>query len=436
MTGSRATRRGFLALGGAAALAGCSTLRSIVGTDAVTLDGGAVADVASGSTPTVAEPLPVPVADTHVRASRERAESALASAPLPLGPEEVPNGAMREELAHTVEHAREVLVRAEEAPGRREHLDALRHARWHAREVAGSWAYVTGDLTPADLRTRAGRLRSAARTYREERAYVGDDPARAVLVHDAVESWVETAAREAERDPDERDPTNALTVGERAGELENGRAHLSDARHVGERFRASLSDPGSVRSTLESARESLTGTVRDRRDPLPGERADPAALAGASVDDETTVEVLETLHRRIPDGDDLAADALAGDVLARLWSLAAIGAFESVRDRVEDGERFGVGSVDDLRSRRQSAVEAIGDALERSDDRRLARHVLAGATERLTYADEELRRYGEGDAVEAQHLDREVAGYVAVAATARAVPDACAETLAALDADV
>jgi hypothetical protein len=423
------TRRGTLALAGAALVGGCSAL----GSD-TTLDATAVAEVAAGDAPTVAKPLPVDVADDHLGAARASTESDLESAPLPLSAESVPNGVVRALLERELEYARESLGRASDATGVRERLGALRHAREHARYVAAAWAATNDDLTVGAVRDRAAAVRSDLAGFREERAYVGVDPVRAALVHGAVDEWTASAGRHADL-TDERfeyDPGSAPGVGERAREVEYGRAALDDARHVHRTLADSLTDPPSMRPTLVAARESLTGDIESRLADLPPvDATDPATFADTERDLDGTVAevVLDDLHFRLP--HRLEPDGvLAGDVLGRLEGLAHVGAFERFRDRVEDGDEFGVESVDELAERRETAVAAVESGLDESTDQRLARQVLADRLWRITRTDEELRNYE--DAVHATGIRWEVGEYVATAMLARSVPAACRTALDAL----
>lgn len=433
---ARFSRRDVLALVGATALAGCGGLPGL-GEESVELDGEAVADVASGETPTIAGPLPVDVGDGYLADSRERAESALASAPLPLTAEEMPNEVMRERLAAEVEHARDLLDAATEAPGVRERLGHLGHAREHARFVATAWAYANDEVALADVRDRAETVRTDAKTYREGWAYVGTDPVRALLVGDAVEAWTGTARRYATLDdPGQYSTANALGVGERAGSVEHGRAYLADARRVGDRYAASLADPPSVRETFATAHESLAETLETRRDGLPGPDVhDPNDLVDVDRDLQGTPAgvALDDLHwRASPSDEPDEPDEPAGDVVERSFDLAGTVAFRSLRDRVAGGETFTVESADELRERRSSAVSAFESAIADSDDRRLARRLLADRSRWFDDVDRDLDRYG--DTVSARSLEYEIGRYVELAAFARAVPEAVAETLDALDA--
>lgn len=429
---ARITRRGVLALAGATALAGCSALDALGGEEPVELDGEAVAAIPDGE-PSVTEPFPVAVAESHARASADRARESLDQAPLPFDDGEIPNGAMREELTHRADRARESLERADAAESDRQRLRHLASARERARSVAAAWAYVEGDLAPADVREAAAAVGSDAQAFRDAWEYVGDDPVRALLAAEVVESKASAAGRYAERDrPGER-AENALTVGEDAGEVEHARASLADARHVAERFRDSLSEERALRGTFEGAREALIGEIRTRRDSLPGDPEEPSSLHPDDLDGTTTESAVEELAWRVPEDEHLPGTGdPASDVLRRCEWLAYTEALAALLDRVDDGERYAVESVDELRERRTTAVEALRTALAESDDERLARWIGADVKHMIARADDGLDRHGE--TVDARYLDGEIGEYVAAAFAADAIPDACATALDALDA--
>jgi hypothetical protein len=431
------TRRDLLGAAGTAVAAALSGCGGLLGPDPVELDGTAVAEVGSREAPTVAEPLPVDVADGHVTASRKRAESALESVPLPLSTGEIPNGVVRERLAREAEYARENLDGASDVPGVRERMDELRHAREHARYVAAAWAFTREAVTAADVRERAATVRADARAFREAWEYVGEDPVRALLVHEAVEAWTGVARRRAaldRRGSSRWGPDSALGVGERAGEVEYARAHLVDATHVGDRFTASLSDPPSVRETLVAARESLGDAIAARRENMPdGEIREPNELVDVDRDLSRTPagEALKDLHWRTP-VDPETTDDLADDILDRARGLAHAEAFLALRDRVRDGEAFTVGNAEELGARRAVADESFESVPRETAEPRLARRLLADRASWFPDVDRELRRYEDADAVDARSLAYETGRYVELAAFARAVPDAVAATLDAL----
>ena len=435
--GARVSRRGLLALGGATLLAGCGFVSDSFGDEEpVELDSATLAEVVAAEGPNVTGPLPVAVDDDHVAASRDRARSALSSVPLPLSAGELPNEAMRAEVHDEADHARAHLSEAEGAPGTRERLELLAHARGPARSVEATWAFANGELSAADVESARESVQTDIRQFRTDWNYVGSDPVRAVVVHALVETWTKSARNRAERDRgDDGTAVNALVVGERAGEVESARASLVDARHVGERFVDSLSDPRPLDATFRDARESLASTVESKMENAPDSDAEPGELVDADVDETVAGYALRELHRSLPyDGVEMRTEGRAETVLRQVDALARIGAFETFRDRVAAGDHRTVESAEDVRTIRSSAVTAIEDALDASRDERLARAVLADLDDYFAYAARELDRQidTDGETVERHWIARDIALYVQAEYIASATPDACDEGLAAL----
>ncbi|WP_436907467.1 hypothetical protein [Halosimplex marinum] len=438
--GPRVTRRGALALGGATLLAGCGALPNPLKPDPVELDGAALGRVADRGGPTVDHPLPVAVADPHVADSRERAHAMLDAAPLPLSADELPNGAMREEIAEHAEHAREHLAEAVRETDTRERLELLAHARGPARAVEAAWAAVEDDLTAADVRSARASVREDIGEFRDGQELVGDpeDPVRAAIVHAIVGEWVREAERHAsDGASDDRAPVTPLVLGERASEVEQARAALGNARHVDEQFAASLSDPRSLESTFAGARDSLADTVDSRMADKPAEDADLPDLVDGGGDLEGTVagSALRQLHSDLPyEGQFVPETDLPGQLLRQVETLAGIGAFETLRDRIAADEHRTVESVDDVSELRDAAVTAVEDALADSADERLARTELASLAGWFDYAARDIDRSAGDDPIELEWVADEIALYLEIEVIAGAVPAAVDEALAALDA--
>jgi hypothetical protein len=434
--GPQFTRRGALALGGATLLAGCGAVPNPLRPGPVELDGAALARVADRERPTVDHPLPVAVGDAHVADSRERAHAMLAVAPLPLTADDLPNGAMREEITERAEHAREHLAEAVQATGTRERLQLLAHARGPARAVEIAWVYIRGELTAADVRSARESVRDDLRRFRDGREYVGEDPVRAVVVHALVDEWLREADRHvSDTSGDDSSPVTPLTVGERAGEVEQARATLGDARHVSEQFADSLSDPRSLAATFADARDSLAETIDTRMADEPPEDAELPDLVdgGGDLDGTVAGTALRELHGDLPyQGEFVPETDFSGRILWQVETLAQIGGFETLRDRIAAGDHRPVESVEAVNEVRHAAVTAVEDALAESADERLARTELASLASWFDYAGRHIDRRADDDPVELEWVVEDVGLYLQIEVIADAVPAAVDEALAAL----
>ncbi|QPV61386.1 hypothetical protein I7X12_11465 [Halosimplex litoreum] len=432
---ARLTRRGALALGATTLLSGCGALPNPLGANPVELDAAPLARIADRERPTVDHSLPVDVADAHVADSRERAHAMLDVAPLPLTPEDLPNGAMREEIADRAEHAREHLAEAVRATDTRERLELLAHARGPARAVEAAWAAIEDELAAVDVRSTRRSVDEDRREFRERRTLVGEDPVRALVVHALVGDWLRDAERHLAEGFDESSPVTPLVVGEHASEVEQARATLADARHVDERFTASLSEPRSLETTFADARDALAETIDSRMADKPAEHAEVPALVdgGGDLDGTVAGAALRELHGDLPyEGEFVPETELPGRILWQVESLAQIGGFETLRERIAADEHRTVESADDVETLRRAAETAVEDALEASADERLARTELASLAGWFDYVSRHLDRQAGDDPVELGWVVEDIGLYLQIEVIAGAVPAAVDETLAAL----
>lgn len=444
------TRRGVLALAGGctAALAGCSALEDRLGSETeTTVAGPALARVVDGEVPPVAEPTPVVPAESHVEAAATRAREALSSVPAPLGPEAIPNGAVRRELTRMHEAATEALDEAAAASSPAGRLAHLRTALEDARGVEAAWRAVDGDLGPENVRADAAPVAEDVRSFREGTwRYVGDDPVRAVLVHGTLERLVEQAiegvervrARESEVRR-ERAPGTPMAVGELAGTLSRARAALEDARHLYARYRDSLAAERDLRATFRRAGATLETALEDRVATLalPEDR-EVTTIADRDVEGTPVAEALENLSYPLDDADEFdrhrARGKLATVVLSAGESLLAALAFAALRTRVAAGEHVTVERAADVERLRSAAVDGIETVREADRRPELTRWLADWLPDTVSRADEELARYDDDEAIPASSLTRPLGSYVQVAALARESPAAGDAVAAALGA--
>lgn len=421
MTGPRTTRRGALALAGAVALAGCGDL-GLPGTGGPTLDGSAVSAAVDGPDPRVPETFPVRLEEAELSGSRDRARGLLEDVPTPLGPDEVPNGVVRERMGREVDDANEQLSRVTDAESLREGFAAARSARESAMTASATWRATDGTLTRGDVEAETGGLRADLSDLRDRVRYVGDDPVRATVVHAALEELLRRAASHLERpDHRHRETDGVLGVGELAGRHEQVRALVGDAEHLYGRFLDSLDERRELGDRLERAATESTEELRSAA-------ADRSIARDREVSDYVDRDVEDTPARWALDdlADDLSfhleereavADRPARALVVAADGFAALGAFDAVRNDVSEGKLYEVEDAGDVRVRRRDAVTAIVSAGDSPAEPELVAEVLPRLGNEVAYGDERLsERDGE---IEAESLARPVAQYVIAAEKAR-----------------
>jgi len=423
------TRRGVLATVGATALAGCSGFDT-AGSEP-DLDRSELPAVPEHPDPPVVTELPITVSDTYASGQIEAVHSALASVPTPLGPEQIPNGRVRERVVDAMDDARSALTAASRAGSPGEAVTRLARARGDARLAAGTWAAIEGRLM-----TAAGDVAERRRDHERRRAdvdgdrdYVGTDPIRATAIHATVDEWLDSAAV----DDDDHGDSRVLQVGTAAGEVASGEAYLAAASELHSRHRAALpEDPPSVERTLDRAGGQLVDLVTERRGELPAEDA-AIAVDGDGDAADRTAWLLNDVY------DDATYPEVPGDyrlaerIVVATRVLATIGAFEQVRAAVDDGERYALESARELRQQRTAARDALERAVRASRPSLLARLAVERAVRDYVWNDDRVRRNDHRTRPSA--YSREYQTYVHVEAFASAVPDAVEAARRALAGD-
>jgi hypothetical protein len=427
MERSSATRRGFLLSAGAAALAGCSELGGRSDGPAEEIPLTQLPDVPDPeeSEPIVADDVPVDIERERLAERAGRATDLLGELPMPIGPEDIPNGYVRGELVDAAEGATDRLDAARSARTRLSALQSLRRARSEARYAAAGWAFVEGGLTEAELRSEHRETVAEANAFRSEHEYIGEDPVRAVVVHAHVEETIRRLLDS--RAPSPYGDTGALlTVAEWGEHAESARAGLEDGRYLYDRFGDSLpSDAGSLASTFEGAAGSLTETL--------GRRLEELSAPPEETDGRLRTRLRERLHSDAESAAESAreADTPARTVLGSVGAFVDLLAYDRINGRIEDGEDFGVETGDDVRTTRSEALEAIRAGLKESPRPALVRSVLADAAWLVVHADDELARRRRS--VRPANLNGTIRRYVTATARARSAPAACREVVNALD---
>ncbi|WP_193571741.1 hypothetical protein [Haloarcula sp. JP-L23] len=421
------TRRGFLAVVGASALAGCGAVERFADGDEPTIRSHELPDVDTGDDERphhlLFPAVPVPIEDAYLGAGRDRTTELLSGLPTPLGPDEIPNGHIREHLLDAADHATENIDDARRAETGLMALRAIRESRQNARYAAEGWRFVSEGRRAAPLREERRNAVAEARSFDSEYTYLGDDPVRAALVHARIETALRRAT-DAEEPSVNHDGSALLTVAEWGEAAESAHVYLDDARHLDAQFRASLpADAGTVEARLRGAAEALLADLRSRAVP-------PEPTSG---DWEAPERVRWEVRDEAVDGTTRVTEAAgpASALLDATGRLAGFGALERVRRRIEEGEQFRVESAADVRRFRQTAVDALQSTLGTGPTPGLVRTVLTNAADRIWSADWELSR-AQGDVRPAQLVDP-VSEYVVATALARAAPDAAERTVDALE---
>lgn len=433
MTG-RLTRRSALALLGASALAGCSATTPLGGENETELDGAAIRAAVAGASPSIPERLPVGIGADHLAATRERARSLIDTVPADLGPEQVPNGAIRERIGRKREHAVDSFDRATEGATPFEQLEAFADARAEARFAAGAWRAIDEGLTREDLTDEADAVRADRRAFRERWQYVGGDPVAAVRVHAAIERRADPGRTDmAFGEPRRYRLGNPLGVGELAEEVERARVAVDDAAHCYDRLVQSADEPTDLRTRFVDARTALRDAFEAEREALPSvDPEQPWRVEGVDVEDTPAEAALEELYEPIdPRHDDGWAETTPARSL--LWahgSFVGLGAFESLRERVADGETFALESADDVVALRTDAIDAVRTAAGESSVPVLTRTMLTDVAGRIGHTDDRLSKVD--DDVTAARIRREVSTYLVAAARARSTPAASERVAGAL----
>ena len=421
----RVTRRGVLALVGTSVLAGCNGLAELGGGNEPTIRAYDLPDIDPDEypEPAVPESIPVDIAPDHFDATRNRVTTLLAELPTPLGPEDIPNGYVRQQLSEAATDATTGLDDARDARTELVALESLRRARAETRYAAAGWAVADRNLSVGPLQQEYRQAVSEARSVRETHEYVGTDPVRAALVHARIEDTLE---RVIDSRVPSQDGNRLLHVAEWGETAESARAHLDDARHLDEQFAASLpADAGTVEETLTGAAETLLADVRSRRSGLPPE---PTAEEW-----DIPERVIGDLLREADGGVTRIADANgpASAVVDANQRLTRFQALDRLQERIDDGELSRPESAEAVREIRSTAYDTLDAALEESPAPELTRTAVTSAAWRVASADWELARY-EGE-VTVSRLDSTIADYVIATAIGRAAPGVSRQTVGALD---
>lgn len=418
-----ATRRGVLATTGAALFAGCSDSSQSTATpeiSAVRLQ--QIGDDAPALV--VADSRPVDIEETELAASVQRVTSLGETLPLPLGPDQIPNGYIRERLTTAARNATDRVADARTAPTRLVALESLHRARSQARYAAAGWGYVETDLTASTLEAEHEALVSAAQSVRSDYAYLGTDPVTAALVHGLVEAYLDEVITDSPGDTHET--SQLLRVAAWGEGVEVAQAQLAAARYLSTRFRSSLpADADTVRTSLTTAVDTLKEHIRQRQQAMPAEPTDPENRLRGRIQNRLRSDATDAV------GHVENAPGPASKLLTATEGLTTLLAHERFTDRRNADATFSVETASGVEATREAAVGAIESALDESTRPALARPILADTARSIRFADRELARSSR--TVQPAQLTTPLFRYTVATLRANSVPSACRHTLDALN---
>jgi hypothetical protein len=419
------TRRRVLAGLGAAAVAslsGCSLLET-ADDEPPRFSSTDVETILSTSISDPQRPAPVTLSTSALDDGLNRCSELIDTVPESISVEQIPNGAIRDEIATLRSDAVDArdAVRDESRPF--DGLLALREARETAREAATAYAAVQNDLV-RDVEAARREARTAVGTRLAQVGYAGDDRGRTLLVAYRIEQSLLDARRRVNRGFRTPAPT-VLDVGELAGDVEYAAATLGASDTIAQRHTATVDEPTDFTAQTSAALETTLRSLS--RADLP----DADTTAQEVFGQELTRPERQYLFQEALRGvnrwrDDLSSALTAGrfasgiDHAIRLERDAR--ALDTVIQRIDDDDVPELASVDPIRDEREAAIEAAEAIPVSPTEPSLASDVVARSLQRLVWIDRELELYIQRDTE--SRLQREYARYVYLRAQFEALPTA------------
>ncbi|ELZ75827.1 hypothetical protein C5C07_18295 [Haloferax sp. Atlit-4N] len=431
---------------GVAGLAGCTALDAGGSeTEDPSLDAATLREVRELGSPAFPARVPAPIADSFLERGRARARELLDSCPERMSPEEVPNEAVREIYAEAYADAAEDLERtaADESPF--EALRGLRYARGAAAMAKGTYEAAVGGFTESDVRDEAEAVRADIESFRLGTRYLGDEPDRALVVYEAVENLVAAAVRYLDNAGEYgRYADSAPRVGELFDAVESARASLDGARHVRDRYLATIPDPVDFTGPFEATASSLAEIIADRLSEYPEEeRLEPVVEAEGFDTEELEsmpakdllVETFVEVERGLQDArDGLRSDRFATALVGAHTAETHRRAFEDAVTAVKRGRYESVESATAVRDAKLGALEALEAARSDGSNPHLTRRALVDIAHMVGRGDRSLGDdyYSDDDPRAARNA---LAQYATTEFAARETPDVSAWVLGTLAAE-
>ncbi|WP_254768002.1 hypothetical protein [Salinilacihabitans rarus] len=445
MTGERtprSRRRAFLAglaASAGVALAGCSEVRPSE-TDSTTFTAADAEAVLADapSPPAVKWPVPVRPERGAREAAIERVDELLADVPESLGPDDVPNGVVRESIAEHRDDAVRTRGEAADATGDDLYhaLRDLREARESARASSTTLRAIDEEMEALvdDLATERETVRSAIEDRRGGIEYRGDDAddgrLRAALYYQQLESDLDRATASLDR---RRVDANVIEVGETAGDVEFATATADVWDHFEERYEAGLDDATTFEPIFEAALDrSIDRAAAVDFPEQDGEEWYDAVGVG-DLDDDRLEFTLWRFGGSVVDARDGTETARAdGDLGTGLYRALEFErtyrAFERLRDRMAEGTVAAPSDVAEIRDERERAIEAAAAAREELpvSEPSPGSYALSETLRSFEWIDGTVRRAADHDPEVVVSIDKEYGRYARLRAELEVLPEAVA----------
>lgn len=432
-------RRQFLAGLAAAsgvAVAGCAEL-SLMGDESPTFTASDADAVLTDATPTVKWPAPVQPASSALEDARDRIDNLLADVPESLGPDDVPNGVVREAIVENRDEAVRIRDEADQATGREQYrtFRTTRDGRRSARTALTTLLAIDEDADALvdELADEREAVRSAVRERLDGIDYRGDDTEagrrRAALYYQQLESDLVRAERLLERwsaDPG----MNVVELGEAAGELEFATATVAVRDHLADRYGRDT-DAADLESAFEDALERSIDRAEAVEFPEQDDEEWYDAVGLEELDDDRLELTVWHAGREVTDARErMEGGRTNGNAGTGLHGAVqfeqAFRAFEHLRDRIAAGSVAPPEDVGGIRAERDRALESAVAAREQVPvaDPSLGAYVLGETLQSFEWTDESVRRYTTRDPEVVVSLAREYGEYARLQAELAALPDA------------
>ena len=269
-------RRAFLALGGSALVAGCTSLAgSDTGSPTTTslppLDHERLRQAASRRVPENPPEAPVDGMDTYLERGRRRTRELLARFDERIG--DVGDDADIEGMREIASRAETALQKSTTADVNSRALVEVRSARSDAAEALWWARAVLGEVNLGDALDTRRPVRDRLSEFRQRNWYIGPGIDTTLVAAKRVEGWADACENAIDAADSQEAISRVYRIGKAAGRVEAARSFLDDATFFVERLRMSETTDyaAAFEDVVDSVGNSLLKTV-DSIDPRYAEK--------------------------------------------------------------------------------------------------------------------------------------------------------------------